>query len=234
MAWHSAMPNTGGFAVSEFSWLGQRREPPPHWDLRKQGWTLAAQPPGEVCLVDMRFGRSGGRSVLHGRDCDPARCLYLGVTSGPERARLLEAGAGDALATATLAEIAARARRIAEGRDRLPRYRAAGPLTLDLLHRDARLAERWLTLHPREFGLLWRLAEHPGECVSRACLLREVWRIEFEPGTNTVEVHVSRLRAKLAAAGLRELIETAPGGGYRVALGPTRANPPSGDQRLCA
>jgi len=234
MAWHSATSNAGGFAVSEFSWLGQRREPPPHWDLRKQGWTLAAQPPGEVCLVDMRFGRSGGRSVQPGRECDPALCLFLGVTSGPERARLLESGAGDAIATAALPEIAARARRIAEGRDRLPRYRAAGPLTLDLLHRDARRADRWLALHPREFGLLWRLAERPGECVSRASLLREVWRIEFEPGTNTVEVHVSRLRAKLAAAGLRELVETAPRGGYRVALGPTRAGPRSGDQRLCA
>ena len=84
----------------------------------------------------------------------------------------------------------------------------AGPLTLDLFHRDARAGERWLALHPREFALLWRLAEQPGEPVSLATLLREVWRLEFEPGTNSVEVHVSRLRAKLALAGMPRLIES--------------------------
>jgi DNA-binding response OmpR family regulator len=94
--------------------------------------------------------------------------------------------------------------------------RAAGPLTLDLFHRDARVGERWLALHPREFALLWRLAERPGETVPRATLLREVWRLEFEPGTNSIEVHVSRLRAKLALAGIEPLVETVPPGGYRV------------------
>jgi DNA-binding response OmpR family regulator len=95
-----------------------------------------------------------------------------------------------------------------------------------LLHRDARAGRAWLSLHPREFELLWRLAERPGERVSRARLLREVWRLEFEPGTNTVEVHVSRLRAKLAAAGITRLVETDPQGGYRLSQ-PI-------EERLCA
>ena len=47
-------------------------------------------------------------------------------------------------------------------------------------------------------------------------MLREVWRLEFEPGTNSIEVHVSRLRAKLALAGIEPLVETVPPGGYRV------------------
>ncbi|HEU4650448.1 MAG TPA: winged helix-turn-helix domain-containing protein, partial [Croceibacterium sp.] len=137
--------------------------------------------------------------------------------SGRERARLLEAGCGDALpATVELAELARRARRVAERRDSLPRKRELLGLTLDLLHRDARTGRRWLALHPREFALLWRLAEQPGRPVSRESLLRDVWRLEFEPGTNSVEVHVSRLRAKLALAGIQGLVETDPAGGYRV------------------
>ena len=63
--------------------------------------------------------------------------------------------------------------------------------------------------------MLWRLAERPGKPVTRATLLRDVWRLEFEPGTNSVEVHVSRLRSKLAQAGIRGLVETDPCG-YRV------------------
>jgi DNA-binding response OmpR family regulator len=62
-------------------------------------------------------------------------------------------------------------------------------------------------------------------------LLREVWRLEFEPGTNSVEVHVSRLRARLASAGVAGLVETDPAGGYRVAASAC-AEPL--DARLCA
>jgi two-component system OmpR family response regulator len=69
-----------------------------------------------------------------------------------------------------------------------------GPLTLDLLRRDARRGPSWLSLHPREFAVLWRLADEPGTLVSRRQLLTDVWRISQEPETNSVEVHVSRLR----------------------------------------
>ena len=196
--------------MSVFGWIAERCEPPRQWDLRRIGWTLTADSAGgHVRLVDARAGGEAGD--------DPTLCLFVGVDSGRERARLLDAGCGDALpANVTLPELAQRARRVAAARTRLPRLRAAGPLTLDLFHRDARAGERWLALHPREFALLWRLAERPGETVPRATLLREVWRLEFEPGTNSIEVHVSRLRAKLALAGIEPLVETVPPGGYRV------------------
>lgn len=71
--------------------------------------------------------------------------------------------------------------------------------------------------HPREFGLLWRLSDHPGEVVSRRQLLEDVWRIRHDPETNSVEVHVSRLRSKLAACGCAALVATVPEGGYRLA-----------------
>jgi two-component system OmpR family response regulator len=203
--------------VSVFGWIAEQRgpscEPPQEWDLRRIGWTLSADAGGShVRLVDARACEAPGG--------DPALCLYVGVECGRERARLLDAGCGDALpADVTLPELAQRARRVAATGTRLPRLRTAGPLTLDLLHRDARAGERWLALHPREFALLWRLVERPGETVGRATLLREVWRLEFEPGTNSIEVHVSRLRAKLALAGIRDLVETARTGGYRVRCG---------------
>ena len=188
-------------------------------------------PTALVCLVDMRKRPAGiSPAQLIGAG-DPRRCLFLGVDCGSERVRLLRAGCGEVLpASVELPELEQRAQRIAAARECLPRRRELGPLTLDLLHRDARGAGGWLALHPREFGLLWRLADRPGECVSRARLLRDVWRLEFEPGTNSVEVHVSRLRSKLAGAGIEGLVETDPQGGYRLAA-PREA---PFDLRLCA
>jgi hypothetical protein len=199
-------------AVSEFGWIAECCEPPPQWDLRRIGWTLSDEATGShVRLVD------AGASEAAVAGGDPALWLFVGVDCGRQRARLLDAGCGDALpADIGLPELAQRARRVVAVRARLPRQRAVGPLVLDLLHRDALAGEHWLALHPREFALLWRLAERPGETVGRATLLREVWRREFEPGTNSIEVHVSRLRAKLALAGIARLVETVPSGGYRV------------------
>jgi len=96
----------------------------------------------------------------------------------------------------------------------IPRFREAGDVTLDLLHRDGRVDDRWLGLHPREFELLWRLAHEPGKRVSKRQLLAEVWRITFEPHTNSVAVHVARIRAKLQPFGLSGILATHPDGGY--------------------
>jgi len=98
----------------------------------------------------------------------------------------------------------------------IPRQFRVGPLVLDILHRDARAGERWLSLHPREFELLWRLGEAGGQVVDRRTLLRDVWRLLHEPETNSVEVHVYRLRAKLAPHGLAGLVQTHDEGGYRI------------------
>ncbi|WP_233997279.1 winged helix-turn-helix domain-containing protein [Porphyrobacter sp. HT-58-2] len=100
----------------------------------------------------------------------------------------------------------------------IPRFREAGDITLDLFHRDGRVDDCWLGLHPREFALMWRLAEQPGERMTRRELLAEVWRIHFEPETNSVAVHVARVRAKLEPFGLSRLIATHPDGGYFLDL----------------
>ena len=96
----------------------------------------------------------------------------------------------------------------------IPRFREAGDLTLDLFHRDGRVEDRWLGLHPREFELLWRLAEQPGQRTTREQLLADVWRIHFKPETNSLTVHVARVRAKLEPFGLAKMLVTHPAGGY--------------------
>lgn len=96
----------------------------------------------------------------------------------------------------------------------IPRFREAGDVTLDLFHRDGRVDDRWIGFHPREFELLWRLAQQPGERLTKKQLLLDVWRIDFEPETNSVAVHVARVRSKLAIFGLAGILATHPDGGY--------------------
>lgn len=143
--------------------------------------------------------------------------LMLDLADGQERTRLLRLGFGDALAQGVpLEELELRVLRLIEQAQALPRNRRYGPLRLDLLAREAFVAGRALGLHPREFALLWRLADHPGNPVSPGELLGDVWRLAFRPETNSLAVHVSRLRAKLRLSGVDGLIETMPDGAYRL------------------
>lgn len=101
-----------------------------------------------------------------------------------------------------------------QGDTMIPRFREAGDLTLDLVHRDGRVDDRWLRLHPREFEVLWRLAECVGKRVTRKQLLEDVWRIFHEPHTNSVAVHIARIRSKLDMLGIASILLTHPDGGY--------------------
>lgn len=109
---------------------------------------------------------------------------------------------------------------IPDGNTLIPRFREAGDVTLDLFHRDGRVEDRWLGLHPREFELLWRLAEEPGHRLTRQQLLADVWRIDFEPESNSVAVHVARVRGKLERFGLAGILATHPDGGYMLKVPP--------------
>ena len=176
--------------------------------------------PGEMRLFDVTGLGAGERLGLVERERLPAQAVLLGVDDPDERANLLAAGCGEALPSTTgLVELDIRARRLASLPGLVPRLREVGPVTLDLIHRDGRVGTRWLALHPREFALLWRLADSPGRPVTRPELLRDVWRLRHEPETNSVQVHVSRLRAKLAAQGLASMVATDAAGGYRLAVG---------------
>ena len=148
----------------------------------------------------------------------------LDIGESLERARMLRLGFGDALGpSAGLDELETRVVRLTEMAEALPRYRQHGPVRLDLLAREAYVAGRALGLHPREFALLWRLTETPGEAVSSAELLFDVWRLSFRPETNSLAVHVSRLRSKLRHAGVDGIVATDASGNYSLAADTPRS-----------
>jgi two-component system OmpR family response regulator len=89
-----------------------------------------------------------------------------------------------------------------------------GPLVIDREQRRVLVAEQPIDLTTREFNLLLHLAHHAGQVATRSELLAEVWSTHFDPESNVVEVHMSRLREKLGAAA--DLIETVRGKGYRL------------------
>ena len=141
--------------------------------------------------------------------------LLLGVNDSDERARLLRIGFGEVLGdTAGLGEIEARAAAVSARSELVARRREVGGLKLDLIAREAFAGARPLGLHPREFALAWRLADNPGAPVTKRTLLRDVWRLGHIPETNSLAVHVSRLRDKLRAAGLSWMVATTIDGGY--------------------
>lgn len=97
---------------------------------------------------------------------------------------------------------------------KIQRFIEAGDLTLDLLHRDGRVEDRWLDLHPREFDLLWRLAQTPRQRLSNRELLEQVWPIPHEPTASDLATNVASVRAKLGEFGLGHMLLTHPEGGY--------------------
>lgn len=112
-------------------------------------------------------------------------------------------------------EAAARAR----GLRLVPLSIAVGPLSIDPVERRVTRSGRPIALLPREYALLLHLARAEGRRVSRAELLAAVWGLGFDPGTNVVEVHVSRLRAKLDRGFDAPLLHTEKGRGYYLVQG---------------
>jgi two-component system OmpR family response regulator len=93
---------------------------------------------------------------------------------------------------------------------------SCGDLRMDLLKREVRRGERPIELQPREFRLVEYLLRHAGQVVTRTMLLEGVWDYHFDPGTNVIDVHISRLRRKIDTDGEPPLIHTIRGAGYRI------------------
>lgn len=149
-----------------------------------------------------------------------APVLMLTALGGiADRVDGLEAGADDYLVKPfAFAELAARLNallRRAPASD-VPTRIANGTITLDLLRREARREGREILLQPREFALLEQLVRHAGKVVTRTMFLESVWGFHFDPQTNIVESHLSRLRSKLNEGFADDPIETLRGIGYRM------------------
>lgn len=94
-----------------------------------------------------------------------------------------------------------------------------GDLTMDLLSRKVTRGSQPIDLRPQEYKLLEYLLRHAGEVVTRTMLLEGVWDFHFDPQTNVVDVHISRLRQKVDKGFDQALIHTHRGGGYSISAG---------------
>jgi two-component system OmpR family response regulator len=147
--------------------------------------------------------------------------LFLTSLGGvDDRIEGLNAGGDDYLVKPfAFGELSARVAALA----RRPRARQeetilrAGDLEMDLMRRKVTRAGQIIDLLPREFALLEQLLRRKGRVQTRTMLLEAVWDISFDPQTNVVETHISRLRAKVDKPFETELIETVRGSGYRIA-----------------
>jgi two-component system OmpR family response regulator len=93
---------------------------------------------------------------------------------------------------------------------------AVGDLQMDLLSREVKRAGKTIALQPRDFQLLEYLMRHAGQVVTRTMLLENVWDYHFDPQTNVIDVHISRLRAKVDKGFGSQLIHTIRGAGYKI------------------
>ena len=135
--------------------------------------------------------------------------------STEERVRGLRLGADDYIVKPFESEeLLARLEAVHRRRKSLP-VLTVGPLRIDVGRRIVDLNGERIELSPREFDVLGELVQSAGRTVSRAELLRNVWGIEFDPGTKIVEVQVARLRRKLGR-GTTSIIQTVVGEGYRL------------------
>jgi two-component system, OmpR family, response regulator len=186
------------------------------------GLSLALSRPYDVAVIDrMLPGLDGLRVVAEMREHgNSVPVLFLSALSEvDDRVKGLKAGGDDYLAkpyafVELLARIDAlmRRRTPASVRTRLD----VGDLELDLLTRAAKRSGTDIELQPREFRLLEYLMRHAGQVVTRTMLLESVWEYHFDPQTNVIDVHISRLRAKIDKGFQAPLLHTVRGAGYMI------------------
>jgi len=176
----------------------------------------------DVLIVDMMLPKLDGLSLIRSlREQNVATPTLILSALGQvdDRVKGLRAGGDDYLPkpyafSELLARTEALARRQAgSGAAEETRYRI-GDLELDRLSHRVTRAGREIPLQPREFRLLEYLMRHAGQVVTRTMLLEHVWDYHFDPQTNVIDVHVSRLRSKLDKGFPSPIIHTVRGAGY--------------------
>jgi two-component system OmpR family response regulator len=177
----------------------------------------------DVAIVDRMLPRLDGVSVVKRARCAAVETPVLILTALgriEDRVAGLEAGADDYLVKPlAFSELSARVNALSR---RKPlqndvTHLERGGIALDLLKRKVRRDGKPIPLQPREFRMLEELMREDGKIVTRTMFLERIWNYHFDPQTNIVETHISRLRAKLNEDGQPDAIETVRGVGYRMA-----------------
>lgn len=194
------------------------------------GLFLATSEPFDAIILDrMLPGGSDGLRIVETlrSQRNTAPVLFLSALSAPDdRVMGLRAGGDDYLTKPfAFAELLARVEAL------IRRRKGGGPVTrlsvgdleMDLLSRTVRRAGQKIDLKPREFLLLEYLMRHAGQVVTRAMLLEGAWDYHFDPHTNVVDMHISRLRQKIDKPFPSELIHTVRTAGFML-----RADAPNG------
>ena len=187
-----------------------------------EGLAMADSGDYDVLVIDRMLPKRDGLSVigtLRDKGNSTPALILSALGQVDDRIKGLRAGGDDYLPKPySFAELLARVEVLARrrgGPSEETTYRV-GDLELDRLsHRVVRGQEE-LTLQPREFRLLEYLMKHAGQVVTRTMLLENVWDYHFDPQTNVIDVHISRLRSKIDRGFDRPLLHTVRGAGYMI------------------
>ncbi|MGQ3039089.1 MAG: response regulator transcription factor [Brevundimonas sp.] len=184
---------------------------------------LEAQKGGyDVYVVDRMMPRLDGIGMVETlrKDGDQTPVLFLSALGEVEdRVVGLKAGGDDYLVKPyAFAELIARVEALSRRRETgsVATMLKVGDLEMNLIARTVHRAGQEIDLQPREFQLLEFLMRHAGQSVTRTMLLEKVWEYHFDPQTNVIDVHISRLRAKIDKGFDRAMLQTVRGAGYRL------------------
>ena len=183
----------------------------------------AAQKGGfDVLVVDRMMPKMDGVAVVETlrREGDQTPVLFLSALGEVgDRVDGLKAGGDDYLVKPyAFPELIARVEALSRRRETgsVSTCIKVGDLEMDLLGRTVHRAGQEIDLQPREFQLLEYLMRHAGQSVTRTMLLEKVWDYHFDPQTNVIDVHISRLRSKIDKGFQRQMLQTVRGAGYRL------------------
>jgi two-component system OmpR family response regulator len=187
------------------------------------GYDLAREGGYDVAVVDRMLPKMDGLSLigaLRAQNVDTPILILSALGQVDDRVKGLRAGGDDYLAkpysfSELLARVDALARRRPKGASEETVYRIAD-LELDRLSHKVTRSGVEIVLQPREFRLLEYLMQHAGKVVTRTMLLESVWDYHFDPQTNVIDVHISRLRAKIDKDFDPPLLHTVRGAGYMI------------------
>ncbi len=182
----------------------------------------ALEEPFDAIVLDRMLPGCDGMTILRAMREARLRTPVIMLTalgSLDDRIDGLEAGADDYLVkpfaiSELIARLNALGRRAASGEP--TSVLKVADIELDLVRHQVRRSGRTIPLQRREFGLLTELVRNVDRVVTRTMLLERVWNYNFDPHTNIVETHISRLRAKLNEPGEADPIVTVRGGGYMI------------------